>query len=229
MQVTLSIPARTRRNLPCMAGEADAADPTELAGVAEMGTEAVEAWSTAEDYPLTGSWEDPERRWTPARITTLAVAAGVAVIAAAGGAIWWQLQREQPVHTTHVVVATETATAVAPEPPKPPPPSTVTQTVQAPAPTRPPSAADIARADPGPTPAQDAYFLDLVRGDGWNVTNGPLAISKAHEFCRKLRSGVDVGVLNQQIARDSGYGYDTALMFTTDAMQAYPGCRFGVG
>lgn len=33
------------------------ADPTELAGVAEMGTESVEAWShdeADEDYPLTG-------------------------------------------------------------------------------------------------------------------------------------------------------------------------------
>src|SRR4051812_46112939 len=32
-----------------MSGEADAADPTELAGVAEMGTESVEAWSLQDE------------------------------------------------------------------------------------------------------------------------------------------------------------------------------------
>jgi hypothetical protein len=76
-----------------MAGEADAADPTELAGVAEMGTEAAYAWSlddADEDYPLTGSWQDPERRWTPRRVTVLAVVASVVAIVAVGGLAAWE-------------------------------------------------------------------------------------------------------------------------------------------
>ena len=67
-----------------------------------------------------------------------------------------------------------------------------------------------------------------MRGDGWNVTNGPLAISKAHAFCRSLRRGIDLNALNQQIAQEGGYGYPMAVMFTSDAMLAYPGCHFGV-
>ncbi len=86
--MTFLIGSARPRNLLHMAGEADAADPTELAGVAEMGTEAVEAWSldeerTAADEELLARWD--RGRLTPRRITILAVTASVLAIAGAVG------------------------------------------------------------------------------------------------------------------------------------------------
>ena len=63
----------------------EASDPTELAGVADAPTESAYAWSADEDYPATGSWDDPERRLTPRRITILAVVASVVALGAVGG------------------------------------------------------------------------------------------------------------------------------------------------
>lgn len=208
-----------------MAG--DAADPTELAGVAEMGTESVEAWSVGdvEDYPLTGSWEDPERRWTPRRITILAVAASVLVIATAAGVTVWNLRQGPEVHTTTVVVATATATAtvIVAEPPKPPPPSTVTVTARPTAPT-PSKVVAVDEVDP-----HDGEFIERMRNDGWYIVNPWLMTSQARKFCTLLRQGVDPTKMNQEIAAANGIDMGQALIFTSNAMLTYPGCRFGAG
>ncbi|BBX06758.1 hypothetical protein [Mycolicibacterium aichiense] len=119
-------------------------DPTELAGLAAMHTEAAQAWSSAGDYPETGSWADPERRLTPRLITTLAVAASLALVAAAGTAVW--VLRNDRAQTSNVD---------APAPP--------VSNVAGPAPAAipaPPSA-----LPPPPTPA--VVMLSTRGGDVW--------------------------------------------------------------
>ncbi|KAA0115984.1 hypothetical protein [Mycolicibacterium sp. P9-22] len=70
---------------------ADAGVPTELAGVADANTQAAHAWAFDED-------PEPEpRRFTPGRITALAVGAAVVVIAAASGIAVWFLSNDEPV------------------------------------------------------------------------------------------------------------------------------------
>ena len=69
---------------------AEAGAPTELAGVADVNTQAAHAWAFDED-------PEPEpRRFTPGRITALAVGAAVVVIAAASGVTAWYVN-EDPV------------------------------------------------------------------------------------------------------------------------------------
>lgn len=69
---------------------ADAGAPTEMAGVADAQTQAAHAWA----FDETPDWE--RRRFTPGRITALAVGAAVVVIAAASGVTAWYL-RDGPV------------------------------------------------------------------------------------------------------------------------------------
>ncbi|MBS1694500.1 MAG: hypothetical protein JST91_19975 [Actinobacteria bacterium] len=115
-----------------MGDEADASDPTEvvtaepteLSGVAEAGTESVEAWS------LDDSWDGqyPTQRFTPRRITVAAIVASLAVIAGAGVVAVMHLRKDNPVPATAPATATAITTVVvavpppsAIEPPTPPP------------------------------------------------------------------------------------------------------------
>lgn len=72
---------------------ADAGAPTELAGVASADTQAAHAWAFddhSEPEP------EPEPRFTPGRITALAVGGAVVVIAAASGVAVWFLTADEP-------------------------------------------------------------------------------------------------------------------------------------
>lgn len=204
----------------------DAADPTELAGVAEAGTEAVQAWSlddAEEDYPLTGSWEDPDRpqRLTPKRITVLAVAASIAILGVTAGVVVWQLHKERPVSTTHIVVAIETTTTVVPEPPKPGPPVTATPTVKAlPAPRT-------STSEPLPArqfSATDRAFISRLVNDGWHITSADAMVTNAHVVCTLLHQGASLESVNNRMANDARLDMTAAAMFTAAAMQIYPDC-----
>ncbi|MEX7474601.1 hypothetical protein AB4Z39_33480 [Mycobacterium adipatum] len=70
---------------------ADAGAPTELAGVASADTQAAHAWAFDEDCE-----PEPEPRFTPGRITAMAVGAAVVVIAAAAGVVVWFLGGDEP-------------------------------------------------------------------------------------------------------------------------------------
>jgi hypothetical protein len=73
---------------------ADAGAWTELAGIAEADTQAAHAWAfDAEPEPAPEpEWEPQRRRFSPGRITALAVGAAVVVIAAASGVVAWNLR-----------------------------------------------------------------------------------------------------------------------------------------
>lgn len=222
-------------------------DPTELAGVAEMGTESVEAWSLADDleeYPATGSWEDPERRQrlTPRRITALGITGSLLALAGAGGLAVYVTRNREAVPTTVVVVAAPTST---------PPPVPSTQTSPsghpgggwtAPWPKRQPTATVTVTAPPTqmqkPPPqvqepdevnTEDAEFINRMRNDGWYIVNPWLMTDQARRFCRLIRQGSDPESLNQQIATTNGIDIGQALIFTSNAMLTYPGCRFDGG
>ncbi|MCF6386189.1 hypothetical protein L2K20_04345 [Mycobacterium sp. MBM] len=70
---------------------ADAAAPTELAGVASADTQAAHAWAFDPVRDL-----EPEPRFTPGRITAMAVGAAMVVIAAAAGVAVWSLRGDEP-------------------------------------------------------------------------------------------------------------------------------------
>lgn len=76
---------------------ADAGAPTELAGVASADTQAAHAWAFDPDpAPEPDLASDPEPRFTPGRITAMAVGAAVVVIAAAAGVAVWFLRGDDP-------------------------------------------------------------------------------------------------------------------------------------
>jgi hypothetical protein len=68
-----------------------------------------------------------------------------------------------------------------------------------------------------------------MKNDGWSITNPWLMTDKARWFCSMLRQGVDPAILNNEIAVEGGLDSTGALLFTSNAMLAYPGCRFGAG
>ena len=194
-----------------MAGEAEPVDLTELAGVAEMGTEQVEAWALdVEDYPLTGSWEDPERKLTPKRITLLAVVASVTAVGAVGGFAAWKLRDQEPgVHTTHVVIATATATVTHIVTP----PSRLT----APSPEQKPRMPSLAIFD-------DALINNL-RHRGWTIRDEANAIDQGHLACDLLRRGKSPAEVISRMENGTPPSTPSdARSFLSAAMATYPNC-----
>lgn len=126
--------------------EIPAGDPTELAGTATADTESVYAWALDED----GDAEDSPRRFTPRRITTLAVGASLAAILGAAAVAVATLR---PGADRAATPATPTSAAL----PAAPAPAT-TATPQPRSPTRTPAPPALADAD--------ATFLDKLRGFG---------------------------------------------------------------
>jgi hypothetical protein len=119
----------------------DDAAPTELAGIAEAGTEAVQAWALDFDD------DPPTRRFTPRRITAAALAGCLVLIAAAGVVALFVIRgawHSEPTAAPVVVAAAPEpapaatpTTMVQPRPAAPPgswitPTKAVTVTVQAP-------------------------------------------------------------------------------------------------
>lgn len=196
-----------------MAGESDAADPTELAGIAEMRTESVQAWSldeADEDYPLTGSWEDPERRLTPRRITILGVAASLVAVAAVGGVAAWKLRQGPDVHTTTVVVATATATATVVERATPSTPiEPVLPTASA----------------PTSTAAEDQQLLANLRRQGWRIDSPAQMTGQAHVICMAMHTGASPDSVAHMLSPPGdGNSFSGALLFVHTAMSIYPDC-----
>ncbi|SBS73757.1 putative Gp53 [uncultured Mycobacterium sp.] len=191
------------------------ADPTELAGVAEMHTEAAHAWSldADEDYPLTGSWQDPERRWTPRRVTVLAVVTSVIAVCIVGGFGAWKLRTRGPdVLTTHVFVATETVS--------------VTTVVAVPAPR---STANTAAPKGSPRMPPLAIFdkalINNLRQRGWTIRDEPDMISKGHLVCDTLRGGASPSEVVARIRNGNPTSPPSdAQSFLSTVMLTYPDC-----
>ena len=98
------------------------AEPTELAGVAEAETQAAYAWAL--DYDGDELPTQPTQRLTSRRITALALAASLILIAVAGAVALGVLH-----HTNQPVAQVPSSSVVTPTPPEAvtaPPPVTVT-------------------------------------------------------------------------------------------------------
>lgn len=200
---------------------ADAAAPTELAGLAQADTGSAYAWALADDDGL-----DARRpRLTPGQITTAAVTASIVAIAAAVG-IGYRLLRSDPEAPITASAATPlssiTVTARAPAPP--PPVATVTtiviqqpaQTVTQLAPTghiQPPSTTDF-----------DQLFLNRLRASGYAITNATPVLHDAHLICAQLAHGGSVSQAIDDYAAASYDNWSLANLFVSTVMSTYPNC-----
>lgn len=194
-----------------MTAEAEPSDPTELAGAADAETQSAYAWSADEDYPATGSWEDPERRWTPRRITILGVTAALAAVGGAA-ALGFSLLRSHE-QVVKVFVATETATATTVVVTTPPPTVTV----------RPPASTIVKTV--APAVDYDQVFLASMRENGWAVFDTPVFLSRAHVTCNVLRQGKSIDdVAAGLIQVEPALTYAMARQFIAVTMATYPGC-----
>lgn len=187
------------------------------------------AWGLAEDFE-----EAPTPRLTPGRLTAAAVAMSVVLVAGAAGIVWSHMRStsaSEPPKPSMMAASPPTTTVpllptvtIMSQPP-------VTVTVSAPPAPSVVPAADPNKVDPdtGVSPAQlaawDSKFLSMMANDGWNAKDGKATARRAHLFCADLTNGVPPAILNQQIANQSGLGVDFALLFTSNAMIVYPGCR----
>lgn len=188
--------------------------PTEL-GAAIEETEAVTAWSLddGEDWPTS--------RWTPRLITTLALAASLVLLAGAGALAYWSMQR--PVlGDVAMLTPGDELTGTAPDFdaetgfPDPPPPPTATVTVERPAP----------EVVPVVLTALDERFLSTLTGKwGFNIVNPSIAIQNAALVCQRLRSGIDLPEISQEMAAATEYDVRSAHIFASEVLLTYPTCH----
>lgn len=210
----------------------DDAALTELAGVAELQTEASYAWAL--DYD---DYDERARRFTPRRITEAALAASLVLIAAAGGVALlsirgvWHIDLDEPAVAAPTVSATVSATALPPSTTpaaRPPvagpwitPTKPVTVTVQAPPKTvdaPPPAGITVEQVA-----AYDQQFVANLRARGWNVWDSLAITQQAHQVCAALERGVSPQVVGQQLVGPTTPPGDAA-QFVTTAMLTYPAC-----
>lgn len=172
--------------------------PTELAPSVEP-TEAVTAWSLADDE----DWPPP--RLTPGRITALAVAGALVLLAAAGVLAAWHLRTPEPtVQATPSVSAPPPSPIRLPPPPPtslpPPPPvtSTVVVSTVVAAPPAAPTPTRLSALLPDLLP-YDQRFLATLQADGWQVWDPALMAQRGHETCAMLRDGVPRAEIAQDL------------------------------
>lgn len=205
---------------------------TELAGTAAADTQSAYAWSEIDEGDLPEVTETAEgRSWIPSLVTSAVVMASLAIVGAAA-AVAYEHLRSAPVPI--VVASTPPPVTVTPETTVAPatsylPPIPIqtdeSATVWVPTPSVTPTQIESAAE----TAAHDSAFLDLMRSDNWSIGNPSTTTSVARNFCTELRQGVSPTVLNRRIADANGFSMSDALIFTANAMIAYPGCRFGAG
>jgi hypothetical protein len=101
------------------------AEPTEMAGIAEAETQAAYAWAL--DYDGDEFPTQPTQRLTPRRVTALALAASLILVAAAGAVMLMARDTNQPVaQAPSPSVVNTVVTPTPPEAVTAPPPVTVT-------------------------------------------------------------------------------------------------------
>ena len=213
----------------------DDAAPTELAGVAELQTESVEAWSLDD-----GEDDFPTQRFTPRRITAAALAASLVLIAAAGavallvirGVLHLPSAPDPVVAAEPAPSATPTTTAFARPPVTGPwltPTKPVTVTVQAP-----PKTIEAAQAPPAKhiftaeeLAPYDRQFVANIQASGWQIWDANLMTTRAHQVCFDLESGVSREEEAARLLNVADPQPMTPLMarqFTLIATATYPSC-----
>lgn len=193
--------------------------PTEFAGVATDDTELAYAWS-ADDGE---EWQPPRRSWRP---VIAAVAASLFVAGVAGGIAVEHLRPEPVV----VVADTPVRAAPEPEPTVAPKPTTTmpragwregspnAQTIEPPRPTV---------AVPVVLTPLDEQFLSILTGKwGFNIVNPSIAIQNAALVCKRLRSGIDLPQISQEMAAAATeYDVRSSHIFASEVLTTYPTCH----
>lgn len=182
--------------------------PTSVVEAVEA--EPATAWSEddGEDWPR-------QRSWWP----VLAVAAvSLAVVGIAIGAAYETL-RGQPATTPPAAEVTTTVVSTAPEP-------TVEPTFKADV----PDAGTLKPPPPPPSPTVvltplDAQFLAALRKDGFEFSNSAGVLQDAALVCKKLRSGVDLPEISQQMADETPLDVGSAHVFASEVLLTYPSCH----
>ena len=198
-----------------MGGDDDTGEvPTELAPSAEP-TEAVIAWSLADDE----DWPPP--RLTPGRITALAVAGALVLLAAAGVLAAWHLRTPEPtVQATPSVSAPPPSPIRLPPPPPTslPPPPPVTSTVVV---------STVVAAPPQPAPTQPDYTVLLQRrleAQGWRIWDPAQAGRTANLVCASFNQGASFDQIAAVLMRDNGGTWSQAASFINTVTAVYPNC-----
>lgn len=207
---------------------ADAVAPTEMAGAADANTQSAYAWGLADD-----DYDAVPRRFTPARITALAVAASTALIATAAVIGYLHLRSREAIGPASTA-APEPITAVI-TPPAPPPVTITTVVVHDPPPQG-------TKSTPTPAPVRvtrpvwsndyyDQQFLAKLEANGWAIWSPPTLTGWGHEVCSSLRAGEDPAVLTNRIAVQTGddpqLAMANAVQLVNAAVQTYPRCEYG--
>lgn len=211
-----------------MVEESDPA--TELAlTVAAEPVDAGLAWGLCDD-------ESEPSRWSPRRVTTLALAGALVAIGAAGVVAFVQLRPAGESAAPVAAVESTVKAAVAPPVMTSEAPQTVIVTtviVQ-----QPPAVEEepVAVAQPATTVAPpptvgavdivayyDRQFMAKMIGMGWTITDPVAFTQNAHQVCRMFSQGADPTYVNGQLV-GIGMTYSDALMFSSTAMLTYPDC-----
>lgn len=213
---------------------AELAAPTEVAGAADAETQSAYAWGLADDE----TFDEVPGRWTPGRITALAVACSVALVITAAAVAYLHLRKgesevQTPITPTSIVVAAPVppvtvTTVVVQQPPK-------TVTRQAPVP---------GWIRPGPDPSQiapqgrpvapevlpdlipyNSQFLVALRAHDWVILNETFILQRGHSVCSMLRDGESRDVISRKLMGvESQLTYPMAMQFTDIVTDTYPNC-----
>ncbi len=210
-------------------GEVDAAAPTEMAGLAEAETGSVFAWGLDEDGPSEDApWATPRQITAAAVAISLALVGMAVVIAVHQWGNGWEPRSEPSTPTrTAVIVPSVTAEALPAPAPRPVPPVTVTvqaapKTVQTPPST---FGQNPTTLSPQGVAAYDRVFIANLQSEGWTITDPAAMAKNAHIVCGMFAQGDPVEYVNQQLAQRAEVSDTAALLFTSEAMVVYPGCR----
>jgi len=186
----------------------DAQAPTELAPSPDP-TEAIKAWSLVDDEP-------PPPRLSAGRITALAVAGALALIAGSGVLAAYHLRsKPEPVSVPAVAqTATPSPSSVVASPP-PPPPAPVTTVVVS---------TVVAAAPPAP-PNYPQLLADELRKKRWRVWNAEQLGEVADFVCMKFWEGWTYDrLVHAMIYSTPSKTLKEATEFTDAVMVVYPDC-----
>ena len=195
-----------------MGEEITAQAPTELAPSPDP-TEAITAWSLADDEP-------PPPRLSAGRITALAVAGALVLLAGAGVLAAWHLRTpESTVQAIPSVSAPPPSPIRLPPPPTSlPPPPPVTSTVVV---------STVVAAPPQPAPTPPDYTVLLQRrleAQGWRIWDPAQAGRTANLVCASFNQGASFDQIAAVLMRDNGGTWSQAASFINTVTAVYPNC-----
>lgn len=201
-----------------------AAEPTELAGVAEADTQSAYAWSL-DDGP---DELEPERQW-PFWTTVAALGVSLSLVTIAGVLAYRHLgdQDSAPIAATSTTVSPPPKAAPQPSPAAPPPVTVTTVVIQAPPSTVTAQQLPPPNANPSAPALTDTdwRFLSRLQGEGWIISDPVLFAYRGHETCAMLRNGEPTTLVQQKLMQLDGVTNGKDAWSVIDAaMATYPNC-----